>query len=723
MPKSLPVRVRRWQATVILTLFFTAVAGAAAVGWWYARESPPHQGPIVVITVDGLSASALAPRADSASETPALAALAADAVVFDRAYTHSPQILPAHASLLSGLLPFEHGVRDDAGFTLEGSVRTLPELLRNRGFATGAAMSSFLLRNGTGVSQGFSFFDADIEGGAAVTRPGSLTLDAAETWARARKDRRYFLLVQVTAADAELGVERLVRLLQEKNWYKTSTIVLVGDRGRTEPAAALDEESLRVPLLIKQPDQEGASRRVSTAVQHIDLVPTILDLVRAPVPNTLHGRSLVSVLRNKDDRVDAQPIYSEWLEPHFRFGAPPAFALTVNGSRYVRSGVEEILDVAVDAPPVPGETAAAPQAIAVVDDPSERITPMRATLDRLIADRIIEDPVAPPEAIRNRLALAGYLPGLTPLMPDADAGGGDLRALQTIASEHEAAAQLAGEQRLAAALRALQVLARSHPDLASVHYQIGLLSLRIGRPTAALAALQTAAELRPDAPEIPRVLALTLARGGEADAAREQAVAAVDLARASGASALAAAYETSARVSLILGEADAALAAADAAQAADPGVPMRAFVEGRLHLAAGEYMEAATLLQEATNMRAAQGAPLEGLDGSLGEALAALGRTPEAKAAFEREIASFPDGIDAYTRLAMLYSGPEQLADVERVLNELLAVVATPDAYAAAARTWAELGQRARAEAVRSDARARFRGDQPQTLLARERPR
>src|SRR5689334_19313021 len=94
------VRARSWQVTLILTLFFIAVAGAAGIGWWYARESPAHQGPIVLITVDGLGADSFAlsdndrpPVTDSEPPTAsALAALAADAVVFDRAYTHSAQL-------------------------------------------------------------------------------------------------------------------------------------------------------------------------------------------------------------------------------------------------------------------------------------------------------------------------------------------------------------------------------------------------------------------------------------------------------------------------------------------------------------------------------------------------------------------------------------------------------------------------------------------------------
>src|SRR5919109_3634837 len=134
------VHVRRWAAALIIVLFFVAVAGAAAVGWWYARESPPHQGPILLVSIDGVPAADLSAYGAPGSDTPAIDALASESIVFERAYTHSPQSLPAHASLFTGRLPLEHGVRDDAGFSLPEETTTLAELLRNRGFTTGAAV-------------------------------------------------------------------------------------------------------------------------------------------------------------------------------------------------------------------------------------------------------------------------------------------------------------------------------------------------------------------------------------------------------------------------------------------------------------------------------------------------------------------------------------------------------------------------------------------------------
>src|SRR6188474_2478981 len=257
MTSGSPRKLRPLVAATIVSAFVLAVAGAAAAGWWFARESPAHQGPIVLITVDSLPAAALPVYGAPRTDTPAIDLLSSDSVVFERAYAQSPQTLPAHASLLSGQLPPQHGVRDDAGFALKEDVQTLAEMLRNRGFATGAAVSSFLLRPDSGVAQGFKFYDAElpvrtgVDAGPVLERSASETLDAAETWVRMQGGRRFFLLVQVHQRDADAAVARLAALLKSRELYDGATIVLIGDRGE-EPTRTLDDSALRVPLIVKQ---------------------------------------------------------------------------------------------------------------------------------------------------------------------------------------------------------------------------------------------------------------------------------------------------------------------------------------------------------------------------------------------------------------------------------------------------------------------------------------
>src|SRR5438067_13900193 len=107
---SRPVRF-----TLIIFLAALGTTLAAVGGWRYARASAPLSGPIILISIDTLRADHLPPYGYTHVKTPAIAALAADGVVFERAYSHAPQTLPAHAALLSGRLPSENGVCDNIG--------------------------------------------------------------------------------------------------------------------------------------------------------------------------------------------------------------------------------------------------------------------------------------------------------------------------------------------------------------------------------------------------------------------------------------------------------------------------------------------------------------------------------------------------------------------------------------------------------------------------------
>src|SRR5438067_922232 len=151
---------RRVRFSFIIFLAALSTTMAAVGGWRYARASAPLNGPIVVISIDTLRADHLPAYGYKNVRTPAIDALAADGVVFERAYSHAPQTLPAHTSLLSGRLPFETGVRDNIGFTVKRTERLLPQMLRERGYATGGVVSAFVLRKETGIGQGFDFFDA-----------------------------------------------------------------------------------------------------------------------------------------------------------------------------------------------------------------------------------------------------------------------------------------------------------------------------------------------------------------------------------------------------------------------------------------------------------------------------------------------------------------------------------------------------------------------------------
>src|SRR5215212_2306723 len=114
--------------------------------------------PIFVISVDTL-------RSDHVGGTLTLNinAFAKDAITFERAFSHVPQTLPSHATIFTGLLPQNTGVRDNIGYALNADTPTLAEVLKENGYATGAAVSAYVLRRATGIDQGFDAFDDELE--------------------------------------------------------------------------------------------------------------------------------------------------------------------------------------------------------------------------------------------------------------------------------------------------------------------------------------------------------------------------------------------------------------------------------------------------------------------------------------------------------------------------------------------------------------------------------
>ena len=185
----------RWRYRLVVGLIWLAVAAAAAAGWRYARSSGPAYGPVIVISIESLRADRLPVYGYTRVRTPTIDALAADAVTFDRAYAHSPLTLPSHVSMLSGLLPFQTGVRDEVGFPIPSAVSLLPQMLRRRGFKAGGMVSNYLLRKETGLGAAFGFFDDEFAAGAAegaappAARDSAATLAVAERWIESIRDR------------------------------------------------------------------------------------------------------------------------------------------------------------------------------------------------------------------------------------------------------------------------------------------------------------------------------------------------------------------------------------------------------------------------------------------------------------------------------------------------------------------------------------------------------
>ena len=693
---------RPFRSTVIIGVAALGTALAAFGGWHYARASAPVPGPVILISIDTLRADHLPAYGYRAIKTPAIDSLASDGVVFERAYAHSAQTLPSHATLMTGRLPFEIGVRDD-GATLGADERPLAQMLRDRGYATGGIVSSGLLRRATGLARGFDFFDDDSPAGdgdlppAFRRRSGAASEDIAERWLSGLGTTRLFLFLHIdepraprsssspsyddaiTAADAVVG--RFVRYLKAHQLYDQSTLLLLsdhgeglGDHGEQEHGLFIYNEAIHVPLIIKPAGGSAGGRRVGDVVQLADVTPTVLDLVKAPQPSNLRGRSLKAL--TEGGAVSPVVVYSESRYGSNRFGWSELVSVTDGQFQYIRAPHEEMYDVRRD----PRER----ENLVDVDVPEKARGRLRASLVDIVgasgtskADAVSADAVDP---------------------KDKAATVEDFRA----------AVALVADRKWPQAIDLFQRITRVEPNAIAAWSSLADVATLAERYDVARTAAQRLVDLAPDDPApLVRAARIALAERNF-DEATANAMAALDLGTKN-ARANADAHTVLALAALARDDRDEARSEALDARKSDPASLLPLFVDAQVLTNDGEVAEALPILEKANAASArAEVAPLQDLKYLTADVLIKSDRGAEAETFLLDELRDFPHNLNARAALASLYQSMGQTDDAARVAGDLVRITPSPQAYALAASVWVSLGDKKQAAAVRADAKKLF---------------
>ncbi|HEV3139182.1 MAG TPA: sulfatase-like hydrolase/transferase [Vicinamibacterales bacterium] len=679
----------RRAAVVGLTL---AAALAAAVIAARTRTAQSRaNGAVVLISIDTLRADHLPIYGYRGVRTPAIDALAADGVVFDNAYAHAPQTLPSHASILSGRLPFETGVRDNVGFTIGRDEVLLPSMLHDAGFATAGFVSSYVLRRETGIGRGFDRFDDALPAASPeiaigeLRRDGTATLAVADAWLDGLTSSRFFLFFHIyephapytalarfagyapydgAIAYADEIVGSLVASLKRRGLYDAALVVLVsdhgeglGDHGEQEHGLFLYREAIRVPLTIKLPRQQRAGLRIATPVQHIDLVPTILDVAHARARSGLRGRTLAPLFAG--GTIPEQGLYAEALYSRYHFGWSELYALTDARYAFIRAPRDELYDLQQD----PGERR---------DLASERESTrlaMRAGLERLIAGARIDAPGGISADARERLRALGYVGATSSRGSDADGPLPDPKDRVDVLERYRTAIAQVRDGRFDAALENFQIIVRDNPRMADVWSEIGGLNLRLGRADAALAAYKRLVDVAPHDPSALINVADTLLTLGRLNEARVQAQAAAETIPSTDIRWSAKAHETLAMIALERRDPAAARQEAARAHEIDPTLPLPQRVEGLIRYKASQFGDAVPFFAAALKDSSARTAQIPGLRYYLGDALARLERYSDAEPLLRDEVRLFPSELRARASLAMLYRATGRAQESDREVD------------------------------------------------------
>ncbi|MGZ8711521.1 MAG: sulfatase, partial [Thermoanaerobaculia bacterium] len=286
---------------------------------------------IVIVTIDTWRADAAGFAGNANVETPFLDSLAARGVVFANAHAQNVVTLPSHANILTGLNPYQHGVRENAGYVLDEKTNTLAERLKALGYATGAFVAAYPLDRRYGLGQGFDVYDDNYGKGRATLdftvqeRPATVVLESAAKWWREQEGKRRFLWVhvyephapylppepyasryagnrylgEVAAVDAALQQHLAPILTSDTTVIVTSDHgEALGDHGELTHGLFAYEATLKVPLLVVAPGVKP--RTEAMAAQHIDIAPTVLEAAGGPRDAGLPGQSLLGELAARD---------------------------------------------------------------------------------------------------------------------------------------------------------------------------------------------------------------------------------------------------------------------------------------------------------------------------------------------------------------------------------------------------------------------------------------
>ena len=229
-----------------------------------------------------------------------------------------PLTWPSHAAILTGTYPFQNGVQDFTGQPLDPRFRSVAQVFKQQGYATGAVVSAFVLDRSWGLARGFDFYDdafsaetfrqkdiglvdrragesvtacdfmadrrlrtAPFSSGCICTIPHS-PYDPPEPFRTQYRSHPYD--GEIAYADHELG--RLIAWLKQNRLYDHTVIVVLsdhgeslGDHGEKEHGFFVYNSTVHIPLIVKPPTGSGfRPGRVAAPVETVAVAPTLIRL-------------------------------------------------------------------------------------------------------------------------------------------------------------------------------------------------------------------------------------------------------------------------------------------------------------------------------------------------------------------------------------------------------------------------------------------------------------
>jgi len=388
--RSMPSSRSADRSTGVLALGAGIVLGMFLLGGLSAgRPEGPSDVPgpvsggtkpnLLLITIDTLRPDRLGCYGSPFLKTETIDGLAEKGILFRRAFAQATTTLPSHTTILLGEDPLRHGVHDNAHFRVGPEKLTLAEHLKRNGYATGAFVGGFPLDSQFGLDQGFDVYDDAFEGHSVRgqeyrERKADSVVSSALRWLDGQAGP-WFLWVhcfdphdpyeppepflaqfkdqpysgEVAYVDSVL--KKLLAAAAGKENAAGTVIVVTGDHG--EGLGQHGEEThgyfaynttLWIPLILAAPGLKPG--RVDQTVVHMDIFPTVCDLLGVAKPKGLQGISVLPATRGQT--LPQRSFYFESLYPYYSRGWAPLYGYHQGSEKFIDSPIPEAFDITRD---------------------------------------------------------------------------------------------------------------------------------------------------------------------------------------------------------------------------------------------------------------------------------------------------------------------------------------------------------------------------------------
>lgn len=488
--------------------FLTGALLLAACSRPEPGPAPATQRPsILLVTLDTTRADAVG------AATPSLNALAARGRVYTQAYAATPQTLPSHTSMMTGLYPAGHAIHENGRY-LAPNQQLAAERLRDAGYRTAAFVSAFAVARRFGLARGFEVYDDDF-GADRAQRPANETTDRAIAWLAQASDKPAFLWVhyydphypyeppepfaskyrdrpylgEVAFMDQQLG--RLLKAYESLRGPRAIIVLAdhgegLGDHGEEQHGNLLYQETMLVPLVIAGEGVPAGTDATPVSTRRVH--HTLLDLAGIDTANSLR-------------KPQAEVVIGEAMKPFLDYGWKPQVMAVDGRQKAIMAGRLEVYDVVAD-----------PKEQKDLGPEAPITRGIRATLrDYPLPSPQAAAPAAVSEEERRKLASLGYVAsGVAPVVRADAPRPADMTHLFPIldrASGHF----VRGEY--AKALPLLEQIRKEDPNNLDAALRLAVAHSTLGHDAQAVAAFERARKLAPQSRDVRAYLGMHYARG------------------------------------------------------------------------------------------------------------------------------------------------------------------------------------------------------------------